>query len=56
MAKSPSKMPATMMKKFEKSGMDKKMDSKKGAPKEGSPADTKRDAKALPFFMKKGKK
>jgi hypothetical protein len=37
------KMPAFMMAKFEKSAADKKMDAKKGAPKEGSKADMKAD-------------
>jgi hypothetical protein len=57
------KMPAFMMAKFEKSGMDKKAD-KAGAKKagvsvkkyEGSAADKKADAKMMPAFLKgKGK-
>jgi hypothetical protein len=49
-------MPAFMMNKFEKSKADKKMDSKKGAPKEGSKADMKADKKMMPAFMKRGKR
>jgi hypothetical protein len=55
------KMPSFMMAKFEKSAADKKMDGKKGAPKEGSKADMKADkagAKAMfgkkPAFKKGG--
>jgi hypothetical protein len=51
-----AKMPGFMMAKFEKSKADKKMDAKKGAPKEGSKADMKMDKKAMGAFMKKGKK
>ena len=41
------KMPSFMMAKFEKSAADKKMDGKKGAPKEGSKADMKMDMAAM---------
>lgn len=51
-----AKMPAFMMAKFEKGKADKKMDAKKGAPKENSKGDMKMDKKAMGAFMKKGKK
>lgn len=47
MAKAAGKMPSFMMAKFEKSKGDKKMDAKKGAPKEGSKADMKADKSAM---------
>ena len=53
MAKAAGKMPPFMMAKFEKSSADKKMDAKKGAPKEGSPADENKDKKGAMALMKK---
>jgi hypothetical protein len=43
-----------MMAKFENSKADKKMDSKKGAPKEGSKADMKADKKMMGSYKKGG--
>lgn len=43
------------MKKFEASKMDAKMDSRKGAPKEGSKADRAIDKKAVAKMNKMGK-
>jgi hypothetical protein len=43
------------MKKYETSKMDKKMDTKKGMPKEGSKAEMKMDRMAIFKGMKKGK-
>lgn len=48
-------MAKKMMKMFEKGAADKKMDGKKGAPKEGSKMDKGADKKAFPAFLKKKK-